>query len=484
MATRLHNIDQKINDLIREAEQMCERSVTDVFNAADQERFNAIETDVKTLSKQRDRLKEIMMAGSTSAIERVADGMHGGGPTLWRQNSGDSLERGSEWAAPETVIANAHRAAERGIVELDDKYRAGIDATLRSVHGDRVAVARHIIATGREEYRSGWQKMLASTLRGLPPTDLTGDEIEAINQVRAASLTDASGGYAVPVTLDPTLILTGAHDGELSQWRQLATVKTTATDTWNGVQSAGVTAHWYGEAQEISDDSPTLTSPTITPKKASAFIPFSVEVQGDWAAMESDLRMMLQVAKDDLESAAFASAVAITNGPDGLFYGLDGTSAEVSPTTPETFAIADLYKLIGAVPARYRSNGSFLADYATYGAIRQFDTAGGSALWAQLAADRPAILLGRPAYEEPLMRSTADINTAVTADNFILVFGDFARGFYIVDRVGMSVELISHLFHTANNRPSLQRGLISWWRTGSKVVDSSALAVLNVATTA
>lgn len=404
------------------------------------------------------------------------------GLTVFTPSSDTGLERGAEWARPEQVIDSARRALDKGIVELDDKYRANVHQTLTSIHGDRAAVARHIIATGRVHYRSAFTKVMDALARGLMvPNGLTSEEADALDQVRAASLTDAAGGYAVPVTLDPTLILTGAHDGGLSQWRQLATVKQTTTDTWSGVTSAGVTAHWYGEAQEVSDDSPTLTSPTITPKKASAFIPFSVEIQGDWAGMENDFRMMFAVARDDLEATAFSSATAISNGPDGLIYGLDGTSAEISPTTPETFALADVYKLVSAVPARFRSRSAFLGDYATYGTIRQFDTAGGGALWTQLAADQPAVLLGRPAYEEPNLRSTADINGAVVADNFILVFGDFSR-FYIVDRVGMSVELIPHLFHTANNRPSLQRGLVAWWRTGSKVIDTGAFAVLNVAT--
>jgi predicted phage gp36 major capsid-like protein len=36
-----------------------------------------------------------------------------------------------------------------------------------------------------------------------------------------------------------------------------------ATDSWNGVTSAGVTAHWLDEAAEVSDDSPSLAQPHI-----------------------------------------------------------------------------------------------------------------------------------------------------------------------------------------------------------------------------
>jgi predicted phage gp36 major capsid-like protein len=43
----------------------------------------------------------------------------------------------------------------------------------------------------------------------------------------------------------------------------------------------------------------------------------------------------------------------------------------------------------------------------------------------------------------------------------------------------MSVELIPHLFHTSNNRPSGQRGLYAVWRNGSKVLDPNAFRLLD-----
>ena len=42
------------------------------------------------------------------------------------------------------------------------------------------------------------------------------------------------------------------------------------------------------------------------------FVPFTVEIQGDWAAMESEMRRMMMVAKDDLEMTAFATGSGCT----------------------------------------------------------------------------------------------------------------------------------------------------------------------------
>ena len=47
----------------------------------------------------------------------------------------------------------------------------------------------------------------------------------------------------------------------------------------------------------------------------------------------------------------------------------------------------------------------------------------------------------------------------------------------IVDRIGLSVELIPHLFG-ANQRPTGQRGLYAYWRISSKVVDANAFRAL------
>jgi HK97 family phage major capsid protein len=118
-----------------------------------------------------------------------------------------------------------------------------------------------------------------------------------------------------------------------------------------------------------------------------------------------------------------------------------------------------------------------------YNAIRQFDTNGGSALWEHIGGGRPSALLGYPAYESSDMDGVLP-NAAATADNFGILLGDFKAGYVIVDRVGLSVELVPHLFATANNRPSGQRGFYAHWRTGAEVVNANAIKVLSIPTAA
>ena len=65
------------------------------------------------------------------------------------------------------------------------------------------------------------------------------------------------------------------------------------------------------------------------------------------------------------------------------------------------------------------------------------------------------------------------------ATKLMLIVGDFDN-YVIADRVGMSVELIPHLFATGNNRPSGQRGLFAFYRVGADSVNDGGFAILDV----
>ena len=463
------------NELIAELQQIAERS--DELDTDTERAWTDGNDELDTLSAETIPELERQIA----QLERVATATaHGGGERVGltlhtASNPYDSLRMGVEYGTPAQVRAAALEGAERSFPELSDHQRSEIARTIREADTADGRIARHVLATSRPGYRSAFQKVI-----GGADWSLTDTERQALEHARAASLTGAAGGFAVPTPLDPTIIMTGTHDG-LGVWRSIATVKQITTNVWTGISSAGVTASYDGEAAEVSDDAPTLAQPTITATKAQAFVPFSIEVQQDWASMEYDIRAMIDQARADLEGSTFSSATA--SGPIGLITALDGTASELSPATAEVFAVADVYSTMQALPARFRARASWMADISTYNSIRQFDTSGGANMWEQMDAARPGVLLGRPAYEEPGLRGTADINVAATADNFILVFGDFSQ-YYIVDRVGMAVEVVPHLFATANNRPSGQRGIYASWRTGADSVQDGAFRVMNVNTTA
>lgn len=180
-------------------------------------------------------------------------------------------------------------------------------------------------------------------------------------------------------------------------------------------------------------------------------------------------------ARDCLESAGFATGTG-SSQPEGIITALVAASTPIQTSaTTDVCAIADVYATQVKAPPRARSNATWVANLAVINLMRQFGTANNyHGFLTDLAGGAPSQLLGRPLYESSDMDGA--INAA--ADNYILVTGDFSK-YVIVDRVGMSVELIPHLLGS-NRRPSGQRGLYAYWRVGAECVDPTQFGLLNV----
>lgn len=298
---------------------------------------------------------------------------------------------------------------------------------------------------------------------------LTSEEQGAIS--RAMTLTDNAGGYLIPFQLDPSVILTA--NGSVNQVRQIARVVQATGDVWNGVSSAGVTASWDAEAAQVSDDSPTLAQPTIPVHKGQAYVQVSHEVAADAPTLANEIATMVAFEKDRLESVAFVTGGG-SGEPTGIIAALTGGSSVVASLATDTLAVADVYGLDAALPARFAANGSWLAHRAIYNRLRQLDTGGGNALWGQLADGRKTELLGRPDYVAEAM----DSSITALADNLCLLFGDF-QNFVIADRLGATMRFIPDTFG-ADGRPTGQSGWLTYWRVGSDSVNDAAFRLLNV----
>lgn len=328
-------------------------------------------------------------------------------------------------------------------------------------------VAAHIIATSSPEYMRAWAKAFKTGMRTGQP------DLDALRVLqRAASLTDAAGGFAVPLPIDPTLIVN--DDGSTNPFRQLATVKTIVTDVLRTINATAVTASYDAEASEVSDDTPTWANVDITAHMARAFVPHSIEIGMDYPGFTQDVAMLLADAKTNLEATKFAVGSG-AGEPFGLVTALTGTSSEIASATTDTFALADVYKLDEELPDRFSDAASWVAHKKIYQAIRQAGGANLDDFWVNLRDGKPSQLLGHAPYSASAMDGVIN----ATADNRVLILGDF-KWYWIVERVGFSMELIPHLFHTTTNRPSGQRGVFAWWRNGADSVLDRAFRMLNV----
>lgn len=331
--------------------------------------------------------------------------------------------------------------------------------------------ARYLDAVGSPAYNSAFGKILADPAQGhlrFSPEEVAA--VQRVSQVEAerglVSGVGAQGGFAIPFTLDPSVMLTSS--GALNPIREVASVITVATREWKGVSSAGVTASYDPEAAEVSDDTPTLAQPTIVTAMGRAFVPFSIEVGMDWAGIQQELAQLISDGRDVLDSTMFYSGSG-SDQPEGVRTGL-AVAQRVQTDVAATFDVDDAYDVKGQLPARFMPNATWAAHPTKWDTIFRF-TPSGSTTEPQALPTRDGAFIGRPKVE------WTAVPTALSSGTTQLLYGDFRTGFKIADRLGMTVEVVGHLFG-ASRRPTGERGLFAYWRTGSKVVVPEALRYL------
>jgi HK97 family phage major capsid protein len=365
-----------------------------------------------------------------------------------------------------------HPDVQRGIYK-DADIRGHLERLLNTIETERGDVALHFLRYGSPEYTKAFGKLVM------------GQPMSMEEQRAMAVSVGSAGGYAVPITLDPTLI--PISNGTVNPLRRVARIETIVGLEYRGLTAGAVTASYGPEGTEASDNSPTLAQPDVFVEKAQAFVPYSIEIGMDWNGLQAGMAKLIAEAKDVLEATKFTLGEGhAAYEPSGLITGATNT---VSTASSGAFAIADLYNLEQSLPPRFRPLGQWFGNRGVYNLIRQFGVSASEALWQPLMNpntgplgigldNRPfgeggnlgQRLLGYGANE------VSDMVSSLTHGNSILALGD-PNYYLIVDRIGMTIEVVPHLFG-ANRRPTGQRGLYAYWRNTGTVVDPNAFRVL------
>lgn len=474
LRARLAEVKARIIDINDENMDSYIEPASDVgaeYNSLNAEHDELVRT-IAQRDQRRDRIAEI--AGTTPAATSASNqaSFNVGGQMSEREVFDLSTLRATA-ANPGQMRGEmqerAHRVIDRMVFPSASADQAAckeqITRILAAV-GDEdgeTSVARRILVTGSPAYKEAFAKWIATGRE---------DGFRADMQIT----TNGSGGFAVPVELDPTLLPTS--NGVVNPYRQVSKIVQTNAKQWQGVTTAGVTANRRGEIDETTDNSPTLAQPTVTPSRVDVFIPFSINIENSWAGMQGDLAALIQDAKDQEEVSSFTNGTAVAPSPNGL---LNGATAVVSTAATATFASADIDAAENALGARFRQRAVWMGSRQIYNKLRHFDSAGGPDLWATLAQGitngGPGLVLpihGYPAYENSSMTTTT------TSNSKILTLGDFGRYFIIVDKIGLNLELVPHLFGGTANYPTGQRGFFAYWFNNCKVLDPAAFVTLKV----
>lgn len=349
---------------------------------------------------------------------------------------------------------------------LEDDQRAHVEKLLRrgkTRSFDPSELARRLLISEDPDYRSAFQKMVTQA----QPV-LTSDEGQALQ--RAMSLNDTSGGYGVPVFIDPSIILTA--QGSANPMLQISRIETITNNEWKGVSSDGVTWSFDAEGSEVSDDSPTLAQPSVSAHMARGFIPYSIEIGGDYPGFAAEMSQLLIEGYSEL----LAQKLVVGSGsgePRGLFTALDAnTNVEVEVTTNDQFAAVDVYKVWKALPERYRDNADWFMNVDVNNTIKQFGDDQLSTQTKSLDEGPVDRIQGRPVRESAY---APEVSTSNNAN--LLVVGDF-RNYLVAQRLGMTVELVPHLFGTTSGRPTGQRGWFAYARVGGNSINDLGFRLL------
>ena len=353
-----------------------------------------------------------------------------------------------------------------------ERAREDVQNVLDNLDTRDKQAARRIAVTQAPIYRRAFNKLAAGQ-------SLTAEEERGTSMVVT---TDGNGGFAVPFAFDPTWLHTGAWTNVNGIRANARVVQIVGTDTWQGTTVGVVTATRGAESTEQAEQGPTLTRPEILAGRVSAFVSYSIEMGMDVPGLGAELASLIAEAKDNEEESSLTIGVGGANALLGIapVHGTSGMYLHINMLTDHTLVAGDAYAMEAALPIRHRQGAAWFMARPMIRSFQALETTNGQLFgglnYSSVGYPQNSIvgatgleLLRYPIVETPSMPS--DYVTA--ANNLFLVacLANLKSSYVIVDRVGMSVEFVPHLFHADGKLPIGARGLYALWRNGAEVVN-------------
>ena len=194
-------------------------------------------------------------------------------------------------------------------------------------------------------------------------------------------------------------------------------------------------ALWVGEKQDNQEKTNSQYGlEEIPTHKLTAITAITQEMIEDAVFnMENEVNADLTEQFAKAEGKAFIQGDA-NRKPEGILTNSDVEAIDAEESTAGTLDDADdLIDLVYAPKTSYRQNGVFMINRNTIRDVRKLKDDDGQYLWQPgIAGLAPATILDQPYVEAPDM---PDVETGATP----VVYGDFERGYYIVNRIMMEM---------------------------------------------
>lgn len=346
-------------------------------------------------------------------------------------------------------VSNDQRLAEietrRGADPLTEEKMARMDAALDEAQRriDRLTLDRNRPALAQDEVRephvAEHKAAFASYIRN--------GEAGGLKRLEGKALSAGSGpdgGYLAPASVEGEILRRLAN---VSPIRGIATVRTISSGTYKkAFSTTGPASGWVGETDTRSQTNTSTLAELSFPAMELYAMPAATQTLLDDAIVNIDQWIAEEVenAFAEQEGAAFVTGdgdekpkgfLAYDTVADGSWvWGKIGVlNTGVAGGFPSSSPSDILVDLIYALKAGYRQNGSFVMNRKTQAVLRKFKDSSGHYLWQPpVSVGAPATLMGFPLVEAEYMPNIA--SGAVP-----LAFGDFRRGYLVVDRAGVRI---------------------------------------------
>ncbi len=343
----------------------------------------------------------------------------------------------------ERLALSDKRAGDVVVEEKLARINQSIDAQARRLDDIALKGARPALGGERAALRSAsaieHKAAFESYIRSGEASGLRALELKALS---AGSNPD--GGYLVPPEVETAI---GQRLTAISPIRGIAGQRTISGNVYKKpFMTAGPAVGWVGE----TDARTATTSPTLDELSFPAMelyaMPAATATLLEDAAVNIDQWLAQEVEQvfAAQEGAAFVTGDG-SNKPKGFlaYDTIDDASWEwgklgyIASGAAGAFPSSDpsdvLVDLVYAVNAGYRQNAVFVMNRKTQSAIRKFKDSTGNYLWQPPAiAGGKASLMTFPVIE-------AEDMPDIAANSLSIAFGDFNRGYLVVDRAGVSV---------------------------------------------
>ncbi len=324
-------------------------------------------------------------------------------------------------------------------VEKVDRISAALDEQKRALDAIAVKAARPALSPAeRTEVPEGRRAFHAYVRHG--------DEraLRTLSHKAMSAGTPGDGGYLVPAETEAEI---GRRLSALSPIRAIAMVRQVSGSVLKKPFAvSGPATGWVGETEARPQTGTSTLAELTFPTMELYAMPAATATLLDDAAVDIDAWISAEVeaAFAEQESAAFVNGDGI-NKPKGFLAGptvdddawswgnLGYKVTGVAGGLPASDPADVLIDLTHSLTAGYRQNANFVMNRKTQAAFRKLKDADGNYLWVPPAvAGAKAFLSGFPVVEVEDMPDMA-------ANSLAVAFGDFQRGYLVVDRAGVNV---------------------------------------------